>query len=238
MRTKRSWLRRGVVLAVIAVAAAVGGVAYASIPDSAGVIHSCYLKSGGSLRVIDSAAKCGTNETSLNWNQQGPAGPAGPTGPTGSAGPAGPAGPTGPTGPQGPAGPSGSSHVYYATNSLDVTSDFGSAKQLVVGLSDLPAGSYLVESTLHSTFASGETTGADGFCYLGKNGSGVSAATGEAAGDGSAGSGDGFGFLGALTLSAVVTVDGTDTLADYCNNDGTPIEVNGNMSALKLDAVN
>jgi hypothetical protein len=248
MTTKTRFGRRGIAVMVVLAALVAAGVAYGSIPDSSGVIHGCYLKSGGSLRVIDSASKCSSNETSLNWNQQGPAGPQGPQGPTGPTGPAGPAGSQGPagpqgpkgdTGPQGPAGTSGTSHVYYATNSFDVTADVGgNTKQLVVGLSDLPAGTYLVESTLHSSFAAGETTGADGVCYLGKNGFGVSAATGDAAGDGTAGNGDGFGFLGALTLSAVVTVNGTDTLADYCDNEGTPIEVNGNMSALKIDSVN
>lgn len=67
-----------------------GGVAYAAIPDSSGTIHACYAKSGGALRVIDSAASCKSGETSLNWSQQGVPGPAGPAGPTGPVGPAGP----------------------------------------------------------------------------------------------------------------------------------------------------
>lgn len=92
----------------VAGAVLVGGVAFASIPDSSGVIHGCYDKSSGALRVIDSSVTtCGTNETALTWNQQGPQGPAGPTGPRGATGPAGPAGPTGATGSTGPAGPPG-----------------------------------------------------------------------------------------------------------------------------------
>ena len=45
---------------------------YASIPDSAGVIHGCYDKNG--LRVIDpsNGAACKNDETSLNWSQSGP----------------------------------------------------------------------------------------------------------------------------------------------------------------------
>jgi hypothetical protein len=122
---------------LIAVAAA---IMYASIPSPAGVINGCYMKSGGSLRIIDSQGKCGSNETSLNFNQtgvqgpmglQGPAGPLGPAGPvgpagpqgpqgaTGPAGPAGPAGPQGSTGPAGPAGPQGTPGISRATFAID-----------------------------------------------------------------------------------------------------------------------
>jgi len=54
---------------------------YASIPDSAGVIHGCYQTSNGSLRVIDTDAggKCSSGENPLNWNQTGPVGPRGPS---------------------------------------------------------------------------------------------------------------------------------------------------------------
>ncbi len=102
--------RRG--LRVTGVAAAVivfaGVVAYASIPDANGVIHGCYKKSGGTLRVIDSAVeRCGASETPLNWNQTGPQGPQGPQGVTGPAGPQGPEGPPGPQGQEGPQGPPG-----------------------------------------------------------------------------------------------------------------------------------
>ena len=75
-------------LGVIVAALAAAGIAYASIPDSEGVIHACYTKSGGSLRVIDaSVTNCKSGETSLTWNQSGSAGATGPTGPTGAAGP-------------------------------------------------------------------------------------------------------------------------------------------------------
>lgn len=58
------------------------GVAWATIPDSDGVIHGCRHNTTGSLRVIDSdtGQTCAGNETALNWNQSGPAGPAGPPG--------------------------------------------------------------------------------------------------------------------------------------------------------------
>ncbi len=58
----------------------VGSVAVASIPDAQGVIHGCYLTSGGRLRVIDSdkGQHCKATETPLNWNQTGPQGLPGP----------------------------------------------------------------------------------------------------------------------------------------------------------------
>lgn len=75
-------------------------IAYASIPDSNGVIHGCYKTSNGSIRVIDSpAVQCDPrNETAISWNQTGPQGPAGEVGPEGPPGPEGPAGPQGPAG--------------------------------------------------------------------------------------------------------------------------------------------
>jgi hypothetical protein len=50
-----------------------GGIAYASIPDSVGVIHGCRQNSNGLLHAIDSEAgqQCAGNETALNWNQSG-----------------------------------------------------------------------------------------------------------------------------------------------------------------------
>lgn len=98
-----------------------GGVAFATIPGAGGVIHGCYAKLGGAVRVIDTGG-CRANESPLNWNQmgqqgpqglQGPQGPQGakgdpgPEGPTGSQGPAGQQGPTGDTGAAGPTGPQG-----------------------------------------------------------------------------------------------------------------------------------
>ena len=77
-RSRRAWL-----LAVAGLACLAAGAAFATIPDSNGVIHACY-KNGGQLRVIDpDSASCGSNETALSWNVQGPPGPPGPPGATG-----------------------------------------------------------------------------------------------------------------------------------------------------------
>jgi Collagen triple helix repeat (20 copies) len=103
----------------IAIAAAAlglaGGVAYAIIPDSAGVIHACFKADNGQLRLTNTGA-CGANETSLSWNQTGPAGPPGPVG---SQGPAGPPGPAGSQGPPGPTGVSGYETVSGASVLVD-----------------------------------------------------------------------------------------------------------------------
>ena len=78
------------VLSVLALVAALGGVAYSAIPDPMGVIHGCYLNGmSRTLRVIDSTESCNAGETALNWSQQGPAGA---TGPAGAQGPEGPPG--------------------------------------------------------------------------------------------------------------------------------------------------
>jgi Collagen triple helix repeat (20 copies) len=96
-----------------------------SIPDASGVIHGCFKKSDGTIRVIDnSVTSCGSNETSIAWNMSGPIGPQGPVGPQGPAGPVGPTGaigpqgPAGPQGPQGPAGTPGISEAYVATGTF------------------------------------------------------------------------------------------------------------------------
>ena len=76
------------IAALAVVVAALGGVGYAAIPGSNGVISAC-RDSKGALKVIDAEAgqTCGPNQQPLTWNQQGPAGPQGPVGPQGPAGP-------------------------------------------------------------------------------------------------------------------------------------------------------
>ena len=114
MRSKR--LRTLVLLTATAGLVVGVGIATGAIPDGGGVIHGCYQKNNGQLRVIDPGQgdACRPSETPLNWSQQGPQGAAGPQGATGPQGTTGPAGPTGSqgapgdtgaTGPQGPPGP-------------------------------------------------------------------------------------------------------------------------------------
>src|SRR5262245_9335160 len=101
LKTLTNGRRKGIlILACIVALAAVG---LATIPDASGVIHGCYLKSGGAIRIIDaSVEKCRTTETAIEWNVTGPQGPIGPQGPVGAQGPVGGQGPVGPVGPEGP----------------------------------------------------------------------------------------------------------------------------------------
>ena len=65
----RHWL-----VAILAVALiATGGLAYAAIPDSGGVIHTCYTKSSGAWRVIDTGLgqSCKANELALDVYSKG-----------------------------------------------------------------------------------------------------------------------------------------------------------------------
>ena len=64
-------------IAVTALLVAVGGVAYATIPDSSGTIHGCFNTKNGNLRVVESAGNCRSNERTIDWNQEGPPGPPG-----------------------------------------------------------------------------------------------------------------------------------------------------------------
>jgi glycine rich protein len=73
----RSRLAVGVVTCVATVFV-VGAAAFAIIPDSNGVIHSCRNKDTGVLRVINwPAQRCRSWEVPLNWNQSGPQGQSG-----------------------------------------------------------------------------------------------------------------------------------------------------------------
>src|SRR5215831_13289598 len=96
---------RWVALGILVGALVAGGAAYASIPDSSGVIHGCYQKNSGNLRVVDpSTDTCLPSEVGLNWSQTGPTGPTGPKGATGATGQTGQTGAAGATGATGPAG--------------------------------------------------------------------------------------------------------------------------------------
>ena len=131
IRSARFWLLAA------AVATGLAGTAYATIPGGDGIIHGCYAKSGGALRVIDaSVTNCKAGETSLNWSQQGLPGPAGPQGEKGDPGE------------PGPPGPAGATDAFAASNGADVVNLTPGAQVEVIS-KDVPAGNYAV-------FASGE----------------------------------------------------------------------------------
>jgi hypothetical protein len=136
--------RRGLIAvagAVAAVAAVSGGIAYATIPDNAGVIHGCYKTKGGALRVIDpgKGESCNAKkELPIPWSQTGSQGPPGETGPKGDPGPPGlpgqksdpgPPGPPGETGPKGDPGSSIGQEIKNFVVPFNVSS--GSVCQLI-----------------------------------------------------------------------------------------------------------
>jgi hypothetical protein len=87
----RARTRLWVLLAFVLLLATAGGIAYATIPGSDGVIHGCYTNRGGVLTVIDAAAgqTCSPLQTPITWNQQGPKGDPDPQGLPGPQGPPG-----------------------------------------------------------------------------------------------------------------------------------------------------
>ena len=98
-------------VAAVAIFAIAGGIAYASIPDAAGVINGCYRTSTddqkGQLRVVEDPANCRSNEQPIQWSQRGVAGATGAAGPVGPQGAKGDQGIQGIQGAQGPAGADG-----------------------------------------------------------------------------------------------------------------------------------
>ena len=152
-------------LGVAITAALAGGVAWATIPSSGGVINGCYQKNDGQLRVVDTAGACRASELALSWSQtgpqgaqgaQGPQGAKGDTGATGAQGPQGEQGPRGfqgfqgltgaqgPQGAQGPAGPAGAANAFEFTYhpSRDIFQQRSTA--VTVGHLALPAGTFVV----------------------------------------------------------------------------------------------
>lgn len=159
----------GFVLAAAGALLALSSLAAAAIPDGGGVVHGCYDKQSGQLRVTDTATNqpkgCSSKELALNWNQQGPQGVPGA---------------------QGPKGDSGVSRVFTAGPS---THTIGAAWTPILSL-DLPAGQYVVSATL-TAHADGPNVGLttvdcglsvdDGFTSLAGYASGTVAS--DAAGD-------------------------------------------------------
>ena len=134
-----------IALGVAILAVAAGSAAFAAIPDGNGVIHACYDNQSGQVRIYDSQTNlpksCGSKETAITWNKQGPQGVPGLPGPKGDKGDPGDPGPKGDPGPQGDRGPSDA----YKHRSLTPVTLTGNAATDVASL-DLPAGSYVVSS--------------------------------------------------------------------------------------------
>src|ERR1035437_1806652 len=112
MRRLLSHLSYANVMSSVAVFFVLGGGAYAaisSIPGPDGVIHGCYQKNKGTLRVVPSKKKCLKSELALQWNQQGKPGAPGLAGATG---PGGATGQNGSNGTSGTNGAPGTARAY------------------------------------------------------------------------------------------------------------------------------
>jgi|ERR1700675_3683538 len=122
-----------------------GTVAFASIPDSSGVIHGCFETQQGQLRVIDPATQhCLPSETAISWNNigpQGPAGLAGPPGPPGSGG--------------------GSNGFVTGVRSGTLTLTPSAVLTLT-----LPAGSYILSASVFVSNSNSGTVGAPILCWF------------------------------------------------------------------------
>jgi hypothetical protein len=79
------------IVSIMALVLAMGGFAVAAIPDGSGVIHGCYKKKKGTLRLV-SGTKCKKSEKSISWNEKGQPGTAGAQGAQGGKGDKGDAG--------------------------------------------------------------------------------------------------------------------------------------------------
>src|ERR1035437_6356285 len=115
MRRLLSHLSYANVMSSVAVFFVLGGGAYAaisSIPGPDGVIHGCYQKNKGTLRVVPSKKKCLKSELALQWNQQGKPGVPGLVGAAGPGGAAGQNGSNGANGASGTNGAPGTARAY------------------------------------------------------------------------------------------------------------------------------
>jgi hypothetical protein len=146
------------VAASVALFAALGGGAYAAvsgIPGPGGVIHGCYQKHRGNLRLVPAGRRCGRSELPIAFSETGPQGSTGPRGRRGSTGAKGATGATGSTGPQGPSGPQGPAGPGAASFST-VIHEFGETPQLAslangIGVTAFCAGSTSVSLSVSAS---------------------------------------------------------------------------------------
>jgi hypothetical protein len=198
MRPRRLRLSPALVVAIAALVVALGGVAYATIPDSKGVIHGCY-DSGGNLKVIDTSTvqSCpAKGYKSLDWNRTGPQGPAGSKGDTG---------------PTGPAGAPGVSAAYSTGDGAAVTVPRAPSLATVQTLT-VPAGKYAVTSTVDSGNNWNNPTLET--CILSDNNGNLSSTRAASPSGGT----ETYRTMGdVITLQGTTTSSTTDTISVQCN---------------------
>lgn len=104
-----------------------GGIAWAAIPGTGGVIQGCYKENNGQLRLVESTSACNPSELPINWNQQGPQGLKGDKGDQGIQGIQGPKGDQGIQGIQGMKGDKGDQGIQGIQGPKGDKGDTGSA---------------------------------------------------------------------------------------------------------------
>src|SRR2546426_2391862 len=128
-----------------------GGIfASALIPGSDGVIHGCYQRATGVLRVVGDPSECRGSEAAISWNQIGPQGPTGATGATGAAGATGATGATGAAGVTGGTGATGAPGVNGqdgATGPTGATGPAGPGVSSLDSLNRLPRRTHRTRTT-------------------------------------------------------------------------------------------
>ncbi len=214
---KGKLIKPALVALVIAGALLAGGIAYATIPDGSGVIHGCYLKGLGTLRVIDTgkAQTCSSFETPLTWSQTGPPGAQGPQGSQG------------PQGQQGPAGPTGPSDVWsvdgYGAGNKNV--GMAPSEETLATTATLPAGSYSVQA--ETSLENNTSNAMDYVCDIVDSEANT---YGEARTTTSR--------WATLPVQAVVTLASPDTISFECTATGALSEAfNWQLSAIEIGTV-
>jgi hypothetical protein len=108
------------VIVTLALILAATGFAAAAVPDAGGVIHGCYQKKTGVLRVIGAGKRCAKGEKPISWNQQGRRGRDGSDGTNGTNGANGTPGTPGINGTNGTNGTNGATNVTVFKASVSV----------------------------------------------------------------------------------------------------------------------
>ena len=230
-RNARARISYANVTSTAALVLALGGGAYAAvsgIPGKDGVIHGCFQKKKGNLRVVRAGKRCAKSEAALSWNQKGIQGIQGVAGTPGAAGAGGAKGDKGDKGDQGPIGPSDLFSRTVETNiNLPTDNTFGR----IMGYT-LPAGKYLILAKIWvQNNAISEGTNWD--CVL--NASGVSSDEGEITVP-PRGSLQGY-QNGVLTLMLPVTLASPTDVALSCATPNTDQDATQFASKAKIEAI-
>lgn len=205
---------------------ALAGAAWAAIPGPEGIIHGCYSRSTGSLRVINTSvhAKCTRKEHELNWAEQGPAGPRGGGGAKGATGPRGSTGAAGASGPPGP------SNAFAGTQTGEL--ELSPARQVLTSIALAP-GKYMFEASATIAEARGSHEAAEASCVL----AGTPTPAGEAHANATLPGEE--GAAQTIPLDGAFTLTGDDTIELACSrSSGTVSASHGQIDAIEVGAIN